>query len=108
MAGQFEFKEDKLSKAISRWGLETMMDEVGFFQETVNQYIKWGIILGFLYFCYKNANVRVFGFLVGAVGIVAGLVREFITTPGADNGEVWASALIVLGVCSFAHFSSRK
>ncbi len=85
-----------------------MFDEFGALRETVNQYILWGIKIGFLYLCYKYYIVRNLGFLVGCFCVIAALVNTFITMPGADHGDLWASAMIILGVCSFAQFSTRK
>ena len=78
------------------------------FEETVNQFIQWGVGIGLLYWCYRNATFRIFGFVFGGIFIIAALVRDFITMPGLDNGKTWAIGLVMLCVCLFGHFASRE
>jgi hypothetical protein len=78
------------------------------FEETINQMLRWGLGIGFLYWCYRSPQMRLLGYAVGGLCILAALVRDFVTLPGLDNGEMWAWGIVILCVCFFSRFKTNS
>jgi hypothetical protein len=52
--------------------------------------------------------MRLLGYAVGGLCILAALVRDFVTLPGLDNGEMWAWGIVILCVCFFSRFKTNS
>ena len=78
------------------------------FEYTMNQILYWGTINAFLYFCYHNRTVRIFGFLVVGLIFFAGFVKSFITTGmWLGIGKDMAYALVVSIACIAGNFKDK-
>ena len=78
------------------------------FEYTMNQILYWGTINAFLYFCYYNRTVRIFGFLVVGFIFFAGFVKSFITTGmWLGIGKDMAYALVVSIACIAGNFKDK-
>jgi hypothetical protein len=70
---------------------------LGMFEDTLNNYIRWGVIILFLLGCFLRREVRVAGWVLGLLALIAALSREFLT--GAPSGGMWANTIVIFGVC---------
>ena len=78
------------------------------FQDVLNDYIRWGLIILFLGGCLLRREVRALGWIFGFIALIAAFVRQFVTTKALDNGDAWANALVVFGVCWAGHLWERQ
>ena len=79
------------------------------YEDFLGEWVKWGLAIGFVYFCYINQIVRIVGYFVVCFLILAVTVRTFITigiwTPSATSDLV--AAFVILGSCIIGHMNQK-
>jgi len=79
------------------------------FEYTINQFIYWGVVYVFLYYCYFNRTVRIIGFLFIGLIFLSIFVKKFITVGmWVSVGTEMAYALVVSIACIAGNFIEKK
>ena len=70
------------------------------FDNTISDMLFYAIFFGFLYLCYHSPAVRIIGYGVIALIIIASLVRRFVTMGiFTDVGTDLAYVVVIAGAC---------
>ena len=79
------------------------------YEDFLGEWVKWGLAIGFVYFCYVNIIARMIGYFVVGFLFLALIVRTFITvgfwTPAETKDLV--AALVILSSCIIGHINQK-
>ena len=80
------------------------------FEDFIGEWVRWGISIVFVYFCYQNAKVRIIGYFIVCFLILAVTVRRFITFGfwGENETSDFVTALVIFGSCMLGHYRQKN